>query len=225
MPAPSCSPSAQCTSACAVCSLVSYCGFGARVSAFCDQRAGEGARNPGASIARRSRIAASARWKPHYATSEQRGGGAAPGAPQCPARPSPRRTPPGSPRRHAPPRHAAPTRPSLRHARAARRLFRFHIPERVPMRPGSLPGSAQTAPFRGEIHGGGCRDLGRGQQSRQPTPLHRGPVLCGGRLPRVARPRADRRTVVRPFDGPRKRISGSDSGADPGSARRPRGGV
>ncbi len=85
--------------------------------------------------------------------------------------------------------------------------------------PDHCQGSAQTAPFRGEIRGGGCRDLGRGQQNTQPTPPHRGPVMCGGRLPRVVRLRADSRTVVRPFDGLRERILGSATGARRRSAK------
>lgn len=95
--------------------------------------------------------------------------------------------------------HAVTTRPSLRHARAARRLLRFHISARDRSRAESLPGLCTDGVLPPGI---GRRDLGRGQQNTQPTPLHRGPVMCGGRLPRVVRLRADSRTVVRPFAGP-----------------------
>ncbi len=108
------------------------------------------------------------------------------------------------------------TRPSLRHARAARRLLRFHIPACVPTCAGSLPGQCTDGALP---PGSGCRDLGRGQQNTQPTPPHRGPVMCGGRLPRVARLRADSRTVVRPFDRLGEWILGSATRARRRSAK------
>ena len=144
----------------------------------------------GPPAARWSRIAGSGASEPRTATSERR-----------------RDTAPPATRR---------TRPSLRHARAARRLLRFHIPACVPTCAGSLPGQCTDGALP---PGSGCRDLGRGQQNTQPTPPHRGPVMCGGRLPRVARLRADSRTVVRPFDRLGEWILGSATRARRRSAK------